>query len=44
MEMVNIALSGTKWKAGNIEYASFRSMTIDEFMIHYLFLKDSFLV
>ncbi|WP_100618739.1 phage tail spike protein [Bacillus cereus] len=39
MEMVNIALSGTKWKAGNIEYASFRSMTIDEFIDPLSFLK-----
>ncbi|ASL65329.1 phage tail spike protein [Bacillus cereus] len=39
MEMVNIALAGTKWKTGNIEYASFRSMTIDEFIDPLSFLK-----
>ncbi|OFD89232.1 hypothetical protein BWGOE13_38230 [Bacillus mycoides] len=39
MEMVDIALSGTKWKKGNIEYASFRSMTIDEFIDPLSFLK-----
>ncbi|MEC1628668.1 phage tail spike protein [Bacillus paranthracis] len=31
-EMVDIALAGTKWQKGNLEYASFRSMTIDEFI------------
>ncbi|PES43125.1 hypothetical protein CN515_33905, partial [Bacillus cereus] len=39
MEMVNIALVGTKWKTGNIEYASFRSMAIDEFIDPLSFLK-----
>ncbi|HDW8003309.1 TPA: phage tail protein [Bacillus cereus] len=39
IEMVNIALAGTKWKTGNIEYASFRSMTIDEFIDPLSFLK-----
>ncbi|PGL14383.1 hypothetical protein CN912_06225 [Bacillus cereus] len=39
IEMVNIALAGTKWKAGNIEYASFRSMNIDEFIDPLSFLK-----
>ncbi|MEF7656241.1 phage tail spike protein [Bacillus thuringiensis] len=32
IEMVDIALAGTKWQKGNLEYASFRSMTIDEFI------------
>ncbi|WBO90828.1 phage tail protein [Bacillus tropicus] len=31
-EMVDIALAGTKWQKGNLEYASFRSMIIDEFI------------
>ncbi|PEB73281.1 hypothetical protein COM89_23135 [Bacillus thuringiensis] len=39
MEMVNIALVGTKWKTGNIEYTSFRSMNIDEFIDPLSFLK-----
>ncbi|WP_242489422.1 phage tail spike protein [Bacillus sp. TH19] len=39
MEMMDIALSGTKWKKGNIAYASFRSMTIDEFIDPLSFLK-----
>ncbi|MED0963860.1 phage tail spike protein [Bacillus paramycoides] len=39
IEMVNIALADTKWKTGNIEYASFRSMTIDEFIDPLSFLK-----
>ncbi|WP_340420205.1 phage tail spike protein [Bacillus paramobilis] len=32
IEMVDIALAGTKWKRGKTEYASFRSLTIDEFI------------
>lgn len=39
MEMVDIALAGTKWQKGNLEYASFRSMTIDEFIDPLSFLK-----
>ncbi|EPZ0458960.1 phage tail spike protein [Bacillus paranthracis] len=39
IEMVDIALAGTKWKKGNLEYASFRSMTIDEFIDPLSFLK-----
>ena len=37
--MMDIALAGTKWKKGNLEYASFRSMTIDEFIAPLSFLK-----
>ncbi|MEB9506859.1 phage tail spike protein [Bacillus anthracis] len=32
IEMIDIALAGTKWKRGNTLYSSFRSMTIDEFI------------
>ncbi|MGE7874785.1 phage tail spike protein [Bacillus paramycoides] len=32
IEMVDIALVGTKWEKGNLEYAGFHSMTIDEFI------------
>ncbi|WP_283749705.1 phage tail spike protein [Bacillus mycoides] len=39
IEMVDIALTGTKWKKGNLEYASFRSMTIDEFIDPLTLLK-----
>ncbi|WP_242475785.1 phage tail spike protein, partial [Bacillus cereus group sp. N6] len=39
MEMVDIALAGTKWQKGNVEYASFRSITIDEFIDPLSFLK-----
>ncbi|MGE8053209.1 phage tail spike protein [Bacillus mycoides] len=39
IEMVEIALAGTKWKKGNLEYASFRSMTIDEFIDPLTLLK-----
>lgn len=39
IEMVDIALTGTKWQKGNLEYASFRSMTIDEFIDPLSFLK-----
>ncbi|WP_199795252.1 phage tail spike protein, partial [Bacillus thuringiensis] len=39
IEMVDIALAGTKWQKGNLEYASFRSMTIDEFIDPLSFLK-----
>ncbi|MEV5110925.1 phage tail protein [Bacillus sp. LBA3-1-1.1] len=39
IEMVDIALAGTKWKKGNLEYTSFRSMTIDEFIDPLSFLK-----
>ncbi|MGG3446505.1 phage tail spike protein [Bacillus nitratireducens] len=39
IEMVDIALAGTKWKKGNVEYTSFRSMTIDEFIDPLSFLK-----
>lgn len=39
MEMVDIALAGTKWQKGNLEYASFRSITIDEFIDPLFFLK-----
>ncbi|MGG0262684.1 phage tail spike protein, partial [Bacillus mycoides] len=39
IEMVDIALAGTKWKKGNLEYASFRSMTIDEFIDPLTLLK-----
>ncbi|MFA2857639.1 phage tail spike protein [Bacillus paranthracis] len=39
IEMVDIALAGTKWKKGDLEYASFRSMTIDEFIDPLSFLK-----
>lgn len=39
IEMMDIALAGTKWKKGNLEYASFRSMTIDEFINPLSFLK-----
>ncbi len=39
IEMMDIALAGTKWKKGNLEYASFRSMTIDEFIDPLSFLK-----
>ncbi|MCU5682755.1 peptidase S74 [Bacillus wiedmannii] len=39
MEMVDIALAGTKWQKGNLEYASFRSITIDEFIDPLSFLK-----
>ncbi|MFK4309994.1 phage minor structural protein [Bacillus sp. RC242] len=39
IEMVDIALAGTKWKKGDLEYASFHSMTIDEFIDPLSFLK-----
>ncbi|WP_078176052.1 phage tail spike protein [Bacillus mycoides] len=39
IEMVDIALAGTKWKKGNLEYASFRSITIDEFIDPLTLLK-----
>ncbi|EOO19716.1 phage tail spike protein [Bacillus cereus] len=39
IEMVDITLAGTKWKKGNLEYASFRSMTIDEFIDPLTLLK-----
>lgn len=39
IEMVDIALAGTKWQKGNLEYASFRSMTIDEFIDPLTLLK-----
>ncbi|MEK4581791.1 phage tail spike protein [Bacillus sp. FSL R12-0074] len=39
IEMVDIALAGTKWKKGNLEYAGFHSMTIDEFIDPLSFLK-----
>ncbi|MBY7120668.1 phage tail protein [Bacillus sp. 16GRE42] len=39
IEMVDIALAGTKWQKGNLEYASFRSITIDEFIDPLSFLK-----
>ncbi|MEK4500002.1 phage tail spike protein [Bacillus sp. FSL R12-0069] len=39
IEMMDIALAGTKWQKGNVEYASFRSMTIDEFIDPLSFLK-----
>ncbi|MDQ7236517.1 phage tail spike protein [Bacillus pacificus] len=39
IEMMDIALAGTKWKKGNLEYASFRSMIIDEFIDPLSFLK-----
>ncbi|SIQ58098.1 phage minor structural protein, N-terminal region [Bacillus cereus] len=39
IEMMDIALAGTKWQKGNLEYASFRSMTIDEFINPLSFLK-----
>ncbi|HDR7783986.1 TPA: phage tail protein [Bacillus wiedmannii] len=39
IEMIDIALAGTKWKKGNLEYASFRSMIIDEFIDPLSFLK-----
>ncbi|WP_255289567.1 phage tail spike protein [Bacillus cereus] len=39
IEMMDIALAGTKWKKGNLEYASFRSITIDEFIDPLSFLK-----
>ncbi|MCE7034520.1 phage tail spike protein [Bacillus cereus] len=39
IEMMDIALAGTKWQKGNLEYASFRSMTIDEFIDPLSFLK-----
>ncbi|MGK8828733.1 phage tail spike protein [Bacillus paranthracis] len=39
IEMVDIALAGTKWQKGNLEYVSFRSMTIDEFIDPLSFLK-----
>lgn len=39
IEMVDSALAGTKWKKGNLEYASFRSMTIDEFIDPLTLLK-----
>ncbi|MEX0137530.1 phage tail protein [Bacillus nitratireducens] len=39
IEMVDIALAGTKWKKGNLEYTSFRSMAIDEFIDPLSFLK-----
>ncbi|MEW9167032.1 phage tail spike protein [Bacillus pacificus] len=32
IEMMDIALAGTKWKRGKTMYSSFRSMTIDEFI------------
>ncbi|PGA00437.1 phage tail spike protein [Bacillus wiedmannii] len=32
IEMVDIALSGTKWRRGKTVYSSFSSMTIDEFI------------
>ncbi|UOB98830.1 MULTISPECIES: phage tail spike protein [Bacillus cereus group] len=39
IEMVDIALAGTKWQKGNLEYASFHSMTIDEFIDPLTLLK-----
>ncbi|MGH0586773.1 phage tail spike protein [Bacillus mycoides] len=30
-QYVSLATAGTKWQPGNIEYASFRTMTLDEF-------------
>ncbi|MDM5434374.1 phage tail spike protein [Bacillus hominis] len=39
IELATLALVGTNWKVGNIEYASFRSMTIDEFIDPLTFLK-----
>ncbi|MCU5426969.1 tail fiber domain-containing protein [Bacillus cereus] len=39
IEMMDIALAGTKWKKGNLEYASFRSMNIGEFIDPLSFLK-----
>ncbi|MED0959559.1 phage tail spike protein [Bacillus paramycoides] len=39
IEMVDIALAGTKWEKGNLEYAGFHSMTIDEFIDPLSFLK-----
>ncbi|MEX0415814.1 phage tail spike protein [Bacillus sp. C30] len=39
IEMVDITLAGTKWKKGNLEYASFHSMTIDEFIDPLTLLK-----
>ncbi|HHK5535002.1 TPA: phage tail spike protein [Bacillus mobilis] len=39
IEMMDLALAGTKWQKGNLEYASFRSMTIDEFIDPLSFLK-----
>ncbi|WP_235676451.1 phage tail spike protein, partial [Bacillus mycoides] len=32
IELVDIALAGTKWKRGKTMYSSFRSMTIEEFI------------
>ncbi|MDA1815447.1 hypothetical protein PDK14_10185 [Bacillus cereus] len=39
IEMMDLALAGTKWQKGNLEYASFRSMTIEEFIDPLSFLK-----
>ncbi|MGE7938063.1 phage tail spike protein [Bacillus paramycoides] len=38
-EMVDIALAGTKWEKGNLDYAGFHSITIDEYIDPLSFLK-----
>lgn len=39
IELATLALVGTNWKVGNIGYASFRSMTVDEFIDPLTLLK-----
>ncbi|MCH4566030.1 phage tail spike protein [Bacillus sp. ES1-5] len=38
-ELTSVALVGTKYEIGNIEYSGFRTMTIDEFIDPLAFLK-----
>ncbi|AJG58926.1 phage tail protein [Bacillus cereus] len=40
-EFAALALSGTKWKIGTIEYTGFHTMTIDEFINPLKLLKDT---
>ncbi|WP_320619906.1 phage tail spike protein, partial [Bacillus mycoides] len=39
-EFIDIALVGSKWKRGKTDYATFRTMTIDEFIDPLTFLKN----
>lgn len=40
-QYVNLATAGTKWQPGNIAYASFRTMTLDEFTDPLTLLKKT---
>lgn len=40
-EFASLALAGTEWEIGNIEYAGFHTMTIDEFIDPLKLLKDT---